>query len=792
MDQQAHGGRRRGGIRACLAHRFVRRGGWIGIVVLLGDNYNFQLGDGAEKYTINPTPPTGLPAAASAIAVYEGGTLALSGGAWYGWGYGWNGELCDGSAGSRTTPASTGYPTDALEVAGGAYHLLVLTPDGGVQGCGDDGSGQLGQGRTADGTPSIQTSIVPVTDLSSGVTDIAAGATHSLAVMDDGSVRSWGSNQGGQLGDGTTANRSVPVPVTGLANAVSVAAGDGHSLALTADGTVVAWGQNAIGELGDGTQTRRTTPVPVQGLTDVIAIAASNSWSMALKDDGTVWTWGGNFAGALGTGGGNSATPQQVPAVSGITALAAGQNHAVALKDDGTVITWGDNVYRQLGNATSASPGLPSSVTGLTDVVAIGAGRDHTSVLRNDGTVLTWGGNVSGSSSATHVDSKTSPAAVVPPGDAGVQAVAGGYGHALALTSGGGVLAWGSNSYGQLGDGGNSTSATPLPVAGLTGVRQVATSLYYASYALREDGTVAAWGSNDNGELGDGTTTTRRTPVDVTGLDQPASSIAAGGFHGLAVMADSTVRAWGHNYFGQLGDQTTTASPTAVTVDVLADVVAVGAGEFSSYAVTRAGALYAWGNNQNGQLGDGTTTDRSMPTLVVGLTNIVAVAGGYNHAIALRNDGTVWSWGANSSGMLGDGTTSPRSVPGLVPGLTDIVAISTRGHHNLALKGDGTVVAWGYNGGGQVGNRNTNDVPVPTEVTGLAGPVQAIGAGTYSSYAVIGVGDSDDDGVSDDVDDNAAGAGCLPRPHRRLCRHLRADRQRLGGPDGVHHRCARP
>ena len=169
-------------------------------------------------------------------------------------------------------------------------------------------------------------------------------------------------------------------------------------------------------------------------------------------------------------------------------------------------------------------------VSGLTGVVAIGAGREHSA--RAPGATARWsagGGNISGSAGATHVNMKTTPGAVVAPGDSDIVSVAAGYGHALGLTSAGDVLAWGGNGSGQLGDGGNLTSAVPLPVAGLgAGVRQVATSLYYASYALRADGSVAAWGSNRNGELGDGTTDPRPTPVSVTGLGGPATFIAAG------------------------------------------------------------------------------------------------------------------------------------------------------------------------------------------------------------------------------------------------------------------------
>ena len=722
------------------------------------------------------------------MAVYDGGTLALSGGAWYGWGDGLNGELCNGSADSEITPIATNFPAGAV-IAGGGFHTLALSGDA-VVGCGGNGAGQLG-----DTTTTNRTSPVPVAGLASGVAAIGVGSSHSLAVMSDGTVRSWGYNYSGQLGDDTTTNRSTPVTVSGLSNATAVTGGDMHSLAITTVGTVMAWGWNAHGEVGDGTKTQRNTPVPVTGLTGVVAIAAGNFYSVALKSDGTVWTWGGDFAGALGTGTGvDATTPQQVPGLTGVIAIDAGTNHAVALKGDGTVVTWGDNTYRQLGNATSANPGLPSMVSGLTGVVAIGAGREHSAALRSDGTLVSWGGNISGSAGATHVNMKTTPGAVVAPGDSDIVSVAAGYGHALGLTSAGDVLAWGGNGSGQLGDGGNLTSAVPLPVAGLgAGVRQVATSLYYSSYALRADGSVAAWGSNSNGELGDGTTDPRPTPVSVTGLGGPATFIAAGGYHGLAVMGDATVRAWGSNALGSLGNGTTSPTPitSAIPVTGLTNVVAVAAGDWSSYAVTNTGAVYAWGSNDYGQLGDGTTTNNPTPTLIPGLTNITAIAAGSNFAIALRNDGTVWSWGANWDGMLGDGTTIGRSTPAQVPGLSSVAAIAARGLHELALKSDGTVWAWGFNGSGQVGDGGTVDVLVPTQVAGLAGPVQAIGVGFDASYVVVGVGDGDGDGVSDDIDDNAAGVGAFRDAIAGQPDAFGRIDQRRSGAHGVHHRCAR-
>ncbi|WPB75748.1 hypothetical protein KYC5002_42990 [Archangium violaceum] len=173
----------------------------------------------------------------------------------------------------------------------------------------------------------------------------------------------------------------------------------------------------------------------------------------------------------------------------------------------------------------------------------------------------------------------------------------------------------------------------------------------------------------------------------------------------LAVAPDGTLWAWGLNNNGQAGDGTTTPRLTPVRVPGLTDVVATAAatGNFS-LAVRENGSVWAWGANNSGQLGDGTTTRRLTPMQVSGLTNVVSVAAGRFFSLALKRDGTVWSWGANNNGQLGDGTTTQRLTPVRVPALTDVVAITASGSQSLALRGDGTVWAWGSNEFGQLGN----------------------------------------------------------------------------------------
>ena len=228
---------------------------------------------------------------------------------------------------------------------------------------------------------------------------IAVGRNHTLVLLSDGTVKAFGSNANGQLGDNTTTDRSSPVSVSGLSTAVAIGTGANHSLAVKSDGTVVAWGDNFYGQLGDGTQTERHTPVAVSSLTSVSLVAASSSanHSLALKSDGTVYAWGLNADGQLGD---NSATdrttPVQASGLSGVVALTAGESHSLALKSDGTVRAWGDNSEGQLGDGTTADWLTSVGVSGLSSIKAIGAGQLYSLAVEDDGTVHSWGMNDNG------------------------------------------------------------------------------------------------------------------------------------------------------------------------------------------------------------------------------------------------------------------------------------------------------------------------------------------------------------------------------------------------------------
>jgi len=318
--------------------------------------------------------------------------------------------------------------------------------------------GQLGNGSTENRALPVEVSELQ------GATAIAGGSRHSLALLTDGTVRAWGENFYGQLGDGTREDSPLPMPVTGVREATAIAAGEDHSLALLKNGTVVSWGQNGSGQLGDGTTTDSDIPVPVSGLSEVTAISAGGSFSLALLKSGAVMAWGEDFYGQLGDGSKvGSDLPVLVSGLSAVTAISAGFRHSLAVLAGGTVMAWGENRYGQLGDGTETERDVPVAVGGLSGVTAVSAGRRQS----------------------------------------------------LALLAKGGVMAWGDNEEGQLGVGSDNgpdqcgslpslaCSRTPVAVSGLSEVKSISAGVH--NLAMRANGTIAAWGENKFGELGDGT-----------------------------------------------------------------------------------------------------------------------------------------------------------------------------------------------------------------------------------------------------------------------------------------------
>jgi len=771
-----------------------------GTVRTVGLNDYGQLGDGTtvDKSTPVDIGLTGVQGVATGyyhtVFLMQDGTVRTVGLNNYG-------QLGDGTTVDKSTPVDIGL-TGVQGVAAGNYHTVFLMDDGTVRTVGYNLYGQLGDGTTAQKETPVDIGLT-------GVQGVAAGTYHTVFLLTDGTVRTVGRNDYGQLGDGTTADKSTPVDI-GLTGVQGVAGGANHTVFLLTDGTVRTVGQNTYGQLGDGTTAGKSTPVDI-GLTGVQGVAAGAYYTAFLMNDGTVRTVGRNDYGQLGDGTtADKSTPVDI-GLTGVQSVAAGYFHTVFLMQDGTVRTVGYNLYGQLGDGTTVDKSTPVDI-GLKEFINNWSRKESGGSPINfptNGTAplesavsnnLAFGGHfgdnipvnetweltdtgwvqltpttnpparvghefagdiVFGGFDGTNylgdtwrwtgtdwvsVSTTTSPPArrdfAMVEADDGAIYLYGGEaadgsllndfwkfdGDWVEVSADAGLpgiseptRTVGYNLYGQLGDGTTVDKSTPVDI-GLTGVQGVAAGNNHIVF-LMQDGTVKTVGRNNYGQLGDGTTTDKSTPVDIglTGVQ----GVAAGAYHTVFLMQDGTVRTVGRNNYGQLGDGTTVNKSTLVDIG-LTGVQGVAAGVYHTVFLMTDGTVRTVGQN-NGQLGDGTTVDKSTP-VDIGLTGVQGVAGGYYHTIFLMQDGTVRAVGWNNYGQLGDGTTVDKSTPVDI-GLTGVQDAAAGFYHTVFLLTDGTVRTVGQNTYGQLGDGTTVDKSTPVDI-GLTG-VQGVAAGYY-------------------------------------------------------------
>ena len=675
-------------------------------------------------------------------ASYYNGCMLLASGHVQCWGYNQDGELGNGTNTPSFSPVTVSGISTATALATGYYGSCALLANGQVKCWGSNLYGQLGNNTiTQSNTPVTISGI-------GGATAIAMGYGHTCALLSDKTVKCWGYNHYGQLGDGTTTQPSTPVTVIGISTATAITAGDRHSCARLSSGEVQCWGGNTYGQLGDGTTTQSSTPVTVIGISAATAITAGYRHSCARLSSGEVRCWGGNAYGQLGDGTTTqSITPVTVSGITTAAEIVAGYNHSCARLSSGQAQCWGANQYGQLGDTTTTQSTTPVTVSGISTATALAAGYFHNCALLASGQEQCWGYNQEGQLGSSI--QSTTPVAV-----SGISAATGitaGDSHSCAL-SGGALQCWGYNQNGQLGHGTtNQHYATPVAVTGISTAVEVKGGGLHTCARL-SSGAVQCWGYNLYGQLGDGSTyTTSTLPVGVSGIDgfaAKATEIAAGYAHTCALLTDQTVQCWGDNSLDQLGvNGTTSKSNTPVAISGISGATAITAGYAHTCALLADQTVKCWGYNGSGQLGNGTTVSSKTPVSVSGIdgttVQAMAISAGYLHTCALLADNTVQCWGDDSSGELGNGATGQFNAPVNVSNISTATNIAAGGLRTCALLANHQVKCWGDNSSGQLGNGTTDSSTTPVSVSGIDGitvQAAAIAAGYAHTCALLSGG----------------------------------------------------
>lgn len=716
-------------------HSFAKIGisgtGGIGTYCALKDDgscwtwgINGGLGLIGDATVINRSSPTSVVGGHSFVNVVNGGYQiagSKSDGSTWVWGYNLYGTCGDLTINWRSSPVSVKGSFNFSEVSGQFLTLHGLQSEK-AWGWGYNSGYIIGVG--IDGNP--RSSPVSVQG-NFNYSHLTGGQLHVIGLLSTtGTVRGWGSNQNGCVGNGTTTAVGSPVSVVGDHSFIKAQSGYYHNIALKSDGSAWGWGENQYGQLGDNSFVHRSSPVSMVGGYSFIDVTCGPYASYLLNSDGEVytvgynpytipeerifkypvpiyncstsyyqqrfqrifsgfgmhvgkrktdlhglWGWGNNFDGQLGFNVGLSerSSPVSIGYSSFVNVTIGEYNSAWIEGSSGLGYTCGRNVYGNLGNNTLNYASTPTALAGAMTYLDIQIAEHHSIGLSRNvgpGTVWCWGYNGWGQLGTNNVTWRSSPTSVL--GAHTFTKIAAAYGSCMGLKSTGTVWAWGLNDHGQLGDGTIDMKSSPvLAVGDHSFIDIIAT--YNSVYCVKSDGSIWAWGGNSVGQLGDGTTDHRSSPVSMLGF-------------GSTLYAYPNKK-WNKDYY-ILNKEGYKYQPTQLK-------------NIGGVVLRNDGQVMCWGVNTYGAIGDGTATHRSVPVPVVGNHSFVSLGCIYPNSGtigAIKSDGSVWMWGYGQTGSLGNGAITDRSSPVSVLGNHSFVDI--RGSDNtLALKSDGSAWGWG-------------------------------------------------------------------------------------------------
>jgi len=589
-----------------------------------------------------------------------------------------------------------------------------------------------------------------------------AGAQHSFALLPDGSLWAWGFNNG-RLGDGTTTRRHTPVWI--MDDVVQVSGNSLFTMAIRSDNSLWAWGNNSGGRFGIGTTTSLSL-VPIRIMDDVVYVSVGSFHTMAIRSDGSLWAWGGNVHGQLGDGTTiDRTTPVMV--MDNVISVSAGVFHTAAIRGDGSLWAWGSNGSGNLGDGTATTRHAPVWI--MDDVVQVSAAFFHTTAIRSDGSLWAWGSNAGGRLGDGTTTGRRTPTKIM---DDTIY-VSAGIDHTMAIRNDGSLWAWGSNADGRLGDGTTQNSNVPTKVT--SNVTLVSTSGGSSNsghtMAVTSDGSLWAWGLNNNGQLGDGTIINRYIPVlimeapepimpptiPVTGITINQSNFtlqisreiesSQNNLESQGVLNIHSLRTTQtpHPISKQL---TTTINPTTATnTNVTWSSSNISVATINNQglvtAISPGTATITVTTEDGGHTDSITVTVINAPTeggppnrpTPEGRNNLLSA--GYAHSAILLPNGTLWTWGNNNYGQLGNGTTNNSDTPIMV--LDDVIYVSTGHSHTMAIRSDGSLWAWGSNIHGQLGDGTTVDRHIPVKIAAIE-DIIFVSAGGSHTIAILSDG----------------------------------------------------
>ena len=792
-----------------------------------GNNNFGQLGDGTTTSSSSPVSVSlsGVPVQVSAgkwhsCAVLDDASLEC-------WGRNNDGQLGDGTNTDQSTPVSVSFGGGkVLAVSAGGHHTCAVLDDWGVSCWGSNSNGQLGIGSTPT------TSNTPNSVTTGGNTvAVSAGGSHTCALLEDSSLKCWGANGKGQLGYGNT-NELHDASSVGvvLSSVISVDLGDEHTCAIDSSNALHCWGGGTKGQIGDGSTSDSVTSPSAIDLGNVLgatSVAIGGSHSCVIASNDLLRCWGGHGSGPLsiGTSPDEFEVPRWTYIISGERDLDGDSTlniFEVGVSDDADhdgfpsiddsfpnnptkaancspgnygrftckpatagffVSGWGNTLmtparagyyvdssgatsdtpcdegfFQALTGKTECDPALPGYYVGSTGqssgtpcpggkfnpdygqtdesactgsqagysvpvLTQVTTGGYHTCTILDDGSISCWGDNSNGQlGDGTRTPQSTPSKVTLPLGRKAIDVSAGSY-HTCAVLDDGSAKCWGDNGAGQLGDG---TTVQRLIGASVNlGAGRTAVSISAGgshTCAILDDESVKCWGDNSNGQLGDGTITDRVVPVSADlGDSVGALSITAGAYHTCAIMDDRKVKCWGDNWHGQIGDGglDDSLSPTEIDIPSNSSAVTIDGGSFHTCVGMNDGSMFCWGNNGYGQFGNGNSQSTTSPTGValIETQSPTQVSMGSYHSCALFDDGNVSCWGGNSEGQVGDGTQSDRVVPTPVsiPLGKKALSISVGQRHSCAILDDATLKCWGLNSDGQLGDGSSTSTSSPTD-----------------------------------------------------------------------------